>query len=57
MNRKRHEIQWEIDAVNREMARLVISQSDMDDQLNIYDRRIKFLQTELEAANLRESQG
>lgn len=55
MNRKVREIQYEIEAVNREMTRLVIAQNDMDEQLKIYDRRVTYLQKELEAALARES--
>lgn len=41
------EVKADIDNIQREMTRLVIQQSDIDNQLSIYDRRLAFLQQEL----------
>lgn len=40
------EVNYEIENLGREMARLVIQQNDVDNQLAIYDRRMSFLQAE-----------
>lgn len=40
------EVNYEIENLGREMARLVIQQSGIDEQLAIYDRRMTFLQKE-----------
>lgn len=41
-----HEIEWDIDSVQREMSKLVIAQSDMDEQLRHYEYRLKALEKE-----------
>lgn len=48
--RKLYEINADIDNIQREMSRLVIAQSDMDEQLARYDRRLSYLMKEKEKA-------
>lgn len=45
-----YEIKAEIENTQREMSRLVIQASDIDERLGMYDRRLSFLHKELEKA-------
>lgn len=50
--RRLSEIEFEIDTVQREMAKLVIQQSDIDTRLASLDRRRAALESEKAAVNV-----
>lgn len=43
------EIEYDIDMVQREMSKLILAQSDMDDQLRNWDYRLRALEQEKRA--------